>query len=226
MGTVSDEPARVRRGRPAQLSRDAVLDAADAILSAGGVDAVTIRRVADSLGASPMALYRHVRDKDDLLLALVDRLAQRLEFPPLPTDPRARLLTLWQTLYDGLAEHSWLPEILARRRLIAPSVLPAIEEIHVAFEEGGLELDEAVVAYRVVWHFTLGALLVRAGFAQDQPSVQEAFRGAPDPHRYPSLAEAATAWRQAHGRDTYHADLARLIDALLHQAAPPPANPA
>ena len=223
---MSDQPARVKRGRPAQLSRDAVLDAADAILASGGVDSVTIRRVADSLGSSPMALYRHVRDKDDLLLALVDRLAQRLEFPPLPADPRTRLLTLWYTLYDGLAEQSWLPEVLARRRLIAPSVLPAIEEIHVAFKDGGLDLDEAVVAYRVVWHFTLGALLVRAGLAQDQPSVQEAFRGAPDPDRYPTLAEAATAWRQAHGRDTYHADLARLIDGLLPQPAPPPAKPA
>jgi AcrR family transcriptional regulator len=217
---VSDESARVRRGRPAQLSRDAVLDAADAILASDGVDSVTIRRVADSLGSSPMALYRHVRDKDDLLLALVDRLAERLEFPPLPADPRARLLTLWYTLYDGLAEHSWLPEVLARRRLIAPSVLPAVEDIHVAFRDGGLDLDEAVVAYRVVWHFTLGALLVRAGFAQDRPSVQEALRGAPEPHRYPTLAQAATAWRQAHGRDTYHKDLARLLDALLERPSP------
>ena len=162
-----------------------------------------------------MALYRHVRDKDDLLLALVDRLAERLRFPPLPAEPRARLLTLWQTLYDGLAEQPWLPEVLARRRLIAPSVLPALEDIHVAFRDGGLDLDEAVAAYRVVWHFTLGALLVRAGFAHDRPSVQEAFRGAPDADRYPTLAQAAPAWRQAHGRDTYRADLAHLLDALL-----------
>lgn len=192
-----------------------MLEAAGAILAREGVEAVTIRRVAGALGASPMALYRYVKDKDELLLLLVDRLAQRLERPPLAADPRQRLLALWQTLYDGLAEHRWLPEVLARRRLIAPSVLWAVEEIHVAFCDAGLGLDDAVLAYRLVWQFTLGALLVRAGFALDRPSAQELVRGAPDAEHYPTLARAAGPWRQAHGRDTYGADLRALIDALL-----------
>lgn len=216
--TVTDGPPAARRpGRPARLSHEAVLDAADALLSSAGVEAVTIRRVAESLGVSPMALYRHVGAKDDLLLALVDRLAQRLEYPPLPPDPRQRLLALWRTLYQGLAAHHWLPEVLARRRLMAPSVLWAVEEIHVAFCEAGLTLERAVVAYRVVWEFTLGALLVRAGISPDRPSVQRALRGAPDPMLYPTLARAAAQWRAAHGHDKYHADLGELLDALLGQ---------
>ena len=195
-----------------------MLEAAEATLTSEGVESVTIRRVADSLGVSPMALYRHVRDKDDLLVLLVDRLAQRLEHPALPADPRGRLLALWKTLYDGLAVHPWLPEVLARRQLMASSVLWAVEEVHVAFCDGGLTLDEAVVAYRVVWEFTLGALLVRAGIGLERPSVQGAVRGAPDPERYPTLARAAAAWRSAHGRDTYHSDLEELLDALLARA--------
>jgi AcrR family transcriptional regulator len=192
-----------------------VLEAAAAILTSEGVDAVTIRGVAESLGVSPMALYRYVKDKDELLLLLVDRLAQRLEYPALPADPRGRLLALWQTLYDGLAAHRWLPEVLARRRLIAPSVLGAIEQIHVAFCDAGLDIGDAALAYRVVWEFTLGALLVRAGHESDRPSVQAAMRAAPDPKRYPMLARAAAAWQQAHGRDTYSVDLHVLLDALL-----------
>jgi AcrR family transcriptional regulator len=227
---VSDTaPAARRPGRPARLSPESVLDAADALLSSDGVEAVTIRRVAESLGVSPMALYRHVGDKDGLLLALVDRLAQRLEYPPLPTDPRERLMALWKTLYQGLAAHPWLPEVLARRRLMAPSVLWAVEEIHVALCDAGLRLERAVLAYRIVWEFTLGALLVRAGISQGAaggseaaprvpeaaPSVQRALRGAPDPERYPTLARAAVQWRAAHGRDTYLADLGELLDVLL-----------
>lgn len=208
-------PAARGPGRPARLSREAVLDAADALLTAKGVEAVTIRGVAEALGASPMALYRHVGDKDDLLLALVDRLAQRLEYPPLAADPRERLLSLWRTLYDGLAAHPWLPEVLARRRLMAPSVLWAVEEIHVAFCDAGLTLEQAVLAYRIVWQFTLGALLVRAGSSQQGPSVQRAVRGAPDPERYPTLARAAGKWRAAHGQDTYLADLGALLDSVL-----------
>jgi len=208
-------PAARKPGRPARLSQELVLDAADALLSREGVQAVTIRRVAESLGVSPMALYRHVGDKDDLLLALVDRLAQRLEYPALPADPRERLIALWRTLYDGLAAHPWLPEVLARRRLMAPSVLWALEEIHVAFCDAGMTLEEAVLSYRLVWEFTLGALLVRAGISQPGPSVQRVVRGAPDPERYPTLARAAAQWRAVHGQDTYLGDLDALLDALL-----------
>jgi AcrR family transcriptional regulator len=202
-------------GRPARLSRELVLDAAEALLDREGVQAVTIRRVAEALGASPMALYRYVADKDELLVLLVDRLAQRIERPPLAADPRGRLLALWTLLYGELAAHPWLPEVLARRRLIAPSVLWVIEEIHAAFCEGGLALEDAVVAYRLCWEFTLGALLVAAGITLEQPSRQEAVRGAPDGERFPTLARAAPAWRAAHGRDTYETDLGALVDALL-----------
>ena len=122
---------------------------------------------------------------------------------------------MWATLYEGLAEHVWLPEVLARRRLMAASVLDAIEEIHAELITLGLSLDQAIVAYRVLWQFTLGALLVRAGTTSRGPSVQAQLRGAPDPKHHPTLAAAAAGWRTTHGRDTYLADLAILLDGLL-----------
>jgi AcrR family transcriptional regulator len=204
-----------RRGRPPKLNREEVLDAAARLLDAEGAEAVTMRRLAGRLGVSPMALYRHVGDHDELLLALVDRLAARLVYPPLPADPRQAIIVLWRTLYDGLAEHPWLAEVLGRRRLMARSVLEAVEEIHVALCRAGLTLEEAVRAYRLIWQFTLGALLVRAGSERQGPSVQERLRGAPDPRRYPTLAAAAVSWRIAHHRDTYLEDLEALLDALL-----------
>jgi AcrR family transcriptional regulator len=202
-------------GRPATLDRAIVLDAAAGLFDDEGVEAVTLRRLAERLGVSPMALYRHVGNKDELLLALVDRLAARLVYPPCPSDPRGTILVLWRTLYEGLAEHPWLAEVLARRRLMAPSVLGAVEEIHASLCAAGLSLQEAVRAYRIQWQFTLGALLVRAGATLDRPSVQETLRGAPDAERYPTLAAAAARWRSAHGRDTYLDDLAVLLDAQL-----------
>ena len=211
---ASSDPAR-GRGRPAMIDRDAVLDAATRLLDAEGAEAVTMRRLASELGVSAMALYRHVGTKDDLLLALIDRLAARLVYPPRPPDPRDAILVLWQTLYDGLAEHTWLPELLARRRLMAPSVLGAIEEIHSALWDAGLSLGDAVRAYRLMWQFTLGALLVRAGAMLEGPSQQQSVRGAPDPERFPMLAAAAAEWRASHGVDTYLSDLDALLEALL-----------
>jgi hypothetical protein len=71
-----------------------------------------------------------------------------------------------------------------------------------------------------MWNFTLGSLLVRAGASAEGPSRQRQLRGAPDPARYPMLAEAAAAWTTAAGRDSYREDLAALVDALLAQPSP------
>ena len=179
-----------------------------------------MRRLASELGVSAMAPYRHVGSKDELLMVLVDRLAARLVYPPRPRDARGAMLVLWSTIYDSLAEHPWVPEVLARRRMMAPSVLDAIEEIHAALRDAGLSIESAVRAYRLMWNFTLGSLLVRAGASTETPSQQQQLRGAPNPERYPMLAAAAAAWTAARDRDTYLDDLGALIDALLPAARP------
>jgi hypothetical protein len=97
-------------------------------------------------------------------------------------------------------------------------VLDAVEEIHAALRDAGLGIDAAVRAYRLMWNFTLGSLLVRAGAGAEEPSRQRELRGAPDPARYPMLAAAAAGWTAAAGRDSYREDLAALIDALIHPA--------
>jgi AcrR family transcriptional regulator len=206
------------RGRPATIDREAVLDTALRLLDAEGVEALTMRRIASELGVAAMTPYRHVGSKDELLMVLVDRLAARLVYPPRPADPKGVMLVLWTTIYDSLAEHPWVPEVLARRRMMAPSVLGAIEEIHAALRDAGLTIETAVRAYRLMWNFTLGALLVRAGSSAQGSNQQRELRGAPDPERYPMLAAAATAWSAAHDGDTYRADLAVLIDALVAAA--------
>lgn len=196
-----------------------MLETALRLLDDEGVQALSMRRLASELGVSAMAPYRHVGSRDELLMVLVDRLAARLVYPLRPPDPKGAILVLWTTIYDSLAAHPWIPEVLARRRMMAPSVLGAIEEIHVALREAGLSIDATVRAYRLMWNVTLGSLLVRAGARARSHAVpssrQRELRGVPDPDRYPMLAAAAGAWTASHDRDTYREDLAALIDALL-----------
>jgi AcrR family transcriptional regulator len=187
-------PDERRRGRPPTIDREAVLDAAISLLDGEGVEALTMRRLAGELGVSAMAPYRHVSSKDELLVVLVDRLAARLVYPPRPADPKGAMLVLWSTIYDSLAEHPWVPEVLARRQLMAPSVLGAIEEVHAALRDAGLSIEAAARAYRLMWNFTLGSLLVRAGSTS---------------------AAAPGAWSAARDGDRYRDDLGALIDALV-----------
>ncbi|HZE51218.1 MAG TPA: TetR family transcriptional regulator [Jatrophihabitantaceae bacterium] len=70
---------RTKTAVKAELSRDTVVDRALAIADVEGLDAVTIRRLAQEFGVTPMALYWHVSNKDELLAAMGDRLFADLD---------------------------------------------------------------------------------------------------------------------------------------------------
>jgi AcrR family transcriptional regulator len=84
------------------------------------------------------ALYRHVRDRDELLVLLLDRAAGELPRPRLPREPRRRLLVLFKFLYDGLDRSPWVVPVLVKGDLMAPSVLWLTEEIVAAFVAAGM----------------------------------------------------------------------------------------
>src|SRR3954451_8147897 len=81
------EPPR-RRSRVARperarepLSRERIVDATFRIVDAGGLDAVSMRSVADALGTGPASLYAHVSGKEELLSLLIERLAGEMRLP-------------------------------------------------------------------------------------------------------------------------------------------------
>jgi AcrR family transcriptional regulator len=216
---ASSEGAR-GPGRPPRLSREAVVTAAESIVARDGIDALTMRRVARELRSSPMALYRHVRDKDELLVLLLDRLVERLPRPALPEEPRARLLTLWSLLYDGLDQHPWVVEVLVKGHLMARSVLWVMEEILAAFVAAGLTHEQAAAAYRACWQFTVGALTIRHGLARTaaggRPRFQLGLLTGADPRELPTLAAVAAYWSRPY--QDYEAGLSALLDGLLDRA--------
>jgi AcrR family transcriptional regulator len=208
-----------RRGRPARLSREAIIDAARTIVERDGIEALTMRAVAGELGAAPMSLYRHVRDKDELLVLLLDRLAAELPPPRLPRDPRRRVEAACLAMRDGLALHPWVVEVLAGGDLIAPSILPLMEEIVAGFAACGLSPAQTADGYRAVWELTVGHLTVRRGLEHmatlDRPPFVMQVLTSVDPKELPALAALAGEWGAARGRDTYAIALSALIDGLI-----------
>jgi len=206
-------------GRPARLSREAVVAAAEAVVERDGIDALTMRRVARELRSSPMALYRHVRDKDELLVLLLDRLAERLPRPPLPTDPRERLMTLWRLLYDGLDQSPWVVEVLVKGHLMARSVLWVMEEILAAYVAAGLSHSGAAAAYRTAWQYTVGALTIRHGLARTmasgRPRLQLSLLEGVDPAALPTLGAVARSGCWSSRLEDYDEGLAALVRGQL-----------
>lgn len=193
--------------------------AAEEIVARDGIDALTMRRVARELHSSPMALYRHVRDKDELLVLLLDRLAERLPRPALPADPRRRLMTLWRLLFDGLDQSPWVVEVLVKGHLMARSVLWVIEEILAAFVAAGLTLEEAAAAYRTAWQLTVGALTIRHGLtrteASGRPRFQVSLLEGVDPRALPTLGAVARTGYWSRQLEGYDEGMAALLDGLL-----------
>jgi AcrR family transcriptional regulator len=101
-------PAAPRRRRPrGSLNPEAILDAAEAIAASDGFGALSMRAVAGSLGAAPMALYNHVATRDALVDALLDRVLHRFAPEP-PTDDWAEDLRRFARAHRRvLTEHPW-----------------------------------------------------------------------------------------------------------------------
>src|SRR6266852_189115 len=94
-----------------RLDRESVLDAGIEIADEEGLDAVTLRRIAERLSVTPMALYRHVASKDDLLDGMADLLYAELELPAPGGDWWEGLAAIARSLRlsyaaGGIAPHS------------------------------------------------------------------------------------------------------------------------
>jgi len=185
-----------------------------------------MRRIAEELDSSAMAIYRHVRDKDQLLVLLLDRLAADVPRPTLPSEPRSRLIGACRTMRDGLAAYPWVVDVLAQGDLIAPSILWLMEEIVGGFAACGLAPAEAADGYRAVWEFTVGDLIVRRGVERvaslgRPPYVLQVLTSV-DPRELPALASLAPHWAGARARDTYEIGVTALVDGLLAGVSPQP----
>jgi AcrR family transcriptional regulator len=206
-------------GRPARISLEAIVDAAREIVDSEGFEALSMRRIGDHLNATPMATYRHVRDKDALLAAMLDASYRELPKPRLPRSPRKRLAVLWTFFYRVLARYPWVIEALARYDVMAPSVLPQLEQLIQASVECGLTIDRAANAYRIVWQYTAGAVLLHQALekrlaAANRTSVMQTMARI-DAATMPNLAAAARCWSKLSRSSSYEGGLNVIIDGIL-----------
>jgi AcrR family transcriptional regulator len=159
-------PARRRRGRPAKLSRQAILTAALALLDREGADALTMRRLGAELGVEAMSLYRHVKDRDELLEGLADFLATELEPRRGEVEWPDALRTFAGELRALARRHPAAFSLVGMRVLATPYVLRPIEEVLASLRSGGFTPARAILAYRLVSSYARGyALAELSGFA-------------------------------------------------------------
>jgi AcrR family transcriptional regulator len=215
------------------LSADQIASVAIAIADRDGVDALSMRRVANALGCGTMSLYRHVRTKEELLDLMIDTVAGEDGEPPEPSgDWRTDLSDAARRLRAVALRHPWLPRISAARRAFGPHALANIEFALRALDGYGLPIDDMAAVVQTVHAFVNGFVLdelaerewraatPRAG----QAGIVAYLQHLAQTGQFPLFTRLATE-----GNDTLSSDarfewqLQHILDGLTN--AIPPADP-
>jgi AcrR family transcriptional regulator len=150
-------------GRPAQIDRVAVLAASLQLADEQGPAAVTMQAVADRLGVTPMALYRHVANKADLLDGVVERILLEVPLPD-PYDPwPQRLGALASGTRQGALRHPQIFPLLLQRAAATPGARRTRAVVYAALREAGLAEDDVVQLERLLATAILGFAASEAG---------------------------------------------------------------
>src|SRR5687767_6182992 len=120
-GAAMATPAIPRAEPRRRLSRERVLRAAIAHADAGGLEALTMRQLAEMLKVAPMALYRHIANKDDLIDAMIDVVFSEIGLPSGGADWKTAMRQRAMSLRDVLARHRWAIGLMESQRRPGPA---------------------------------------------------------------------------------------------------------
>jgi len=150
-------PEKPARGPAPTYSRERIAAVAIEIAGSEGIDAVSMRRIANELGTGAMTLYRYLPAKEDLYAVMID---QAVGFEPQEStgDLRADLATLARRHRQILRRHPWLALLLASRPIIGPNVLRGMERDLALLGGCGLRIDEMLDVLNLIRHWVNGAV--------------------------------------------------------------------
>ena len=164
-----------RRSGPApELSRDALVDHALDLADREGLDAVAIRRIATDFGVTPMALYWHVKNKDELLDAMGDRIFDALTVPSADGDWLDQVRAAVVSLVDALRRHPGSVDLAMPRVLISPPAQALAERTLGLLRDAGFSVREASDLARQALLTAMILVTGRPGAEVDTPEPERA----------------------------------------------------
>ena len=203
--------------RTASLSREAIASAALELTDREGVEALSMRTLADRLEVGTMTLYGYFRSKDELLEAMV---AIATEDAPQITAGdgtwKEQLANLMRGVRATLAEHPTGVQLRLQRPLLSPAALRVTEDAMRIMSAAGFTPEQAARAYRTMFVYTFGFASFNppAADAEAKRQARAALAALPKAE-YPSLAAAIEEAVDATGGDEqFEFGLALLLDGL------------
>lgn len=134
------------------LSRDAVVAHAVALADRVGLESLTMRALAADLGVAPMALYKHVANRDDLVGAMIDSVVARYSSTAPGAAGKVAVRELIVSARDQALAHRWFPQATAQHPAPTLAALGHMDAVSGALLAGGLSIELAHHAMHALGH--------------------------------------------------------------------------
>lgn len=153
-----EERLRRRRPRADGLTIEMLVEAALGIVDADGLDALTMRRLADELSTGSASLYRHVASRDELVVLVIDHVIGEVALPPEDLAGRARVEWLAHELRRVLLTHPELLGGLTISPLVGPNARRGSQTALQSLLDTGFRPEIAVPAYLALIDYVIGSV--------------------------------------------------------------------
>jgi AcrR family transcriptional regulator len=211
-------PAISRAEPRTRLTRERVLRVALAHADAGGLEALTMRKLADELGVAPMALYRHVANRDDLVDGMVDIVFGEIDLPSTGDDWRAAMRQRAISVRDVLSRHRWAIGLMESRANPGPANLRHHDAVIGSLRAAGFDMAMVAHAYSVLDSYIYGFALTKMNLPfESGDDVAEIAQTMLEPFpvdEYPNLVAFITEHAMKPGYD-YGDEFEYGLDAIL-----------
>lgn len=190
-----------------------------ALADADGVDALTMRRLAQRLGFKAMALYNHVAGKDELLALMVDAVAAEVDPPASEGDPLVAIRSHAVATREAFVRHPWAPEQW-QRHLPGPARRDHMEAQLRTFATSALSPEVAHLGFHAVNNHVLGYTLQElamdfGGTDPDANAVAEAFVDSMSPDSHPYTIAHVNEHLQGDTSSSFELVLDLILDGLV-----------
>jgi AcrR family transcriptional regulator len=192
---MANDTAEIARARP-RLTRERVLETAVARADAGGLEALSMRKLGQELGVEAMALYHHFANKEALVDAMVDVVFSEIDVPEAGPDWRAAMRRRGISVRDALLRHRWAIGLMESRRTPGPANLRHHDAVIGSLRSGGFDIAMAAHAYSLLDSYIYGFALTKMNLPfQASEEVGEVAQTMLEPFpagEYPYLLEILT----------------------------------
>ncbi|WP_055479768.1 TetR/AcrR family transcriptional regulator C-terminal domain-containing protein [Sphaerimonospora mesophila] len=228
--TVWDRPEPP--SRPAPLDRERIVAAAVALADEGGLEAVSLRKVAARLDVGPMRLYGYISTKEELFDLMVDEVYAEILPAERPDDWREALRVLADGTRKAALRHEWLADLLGGRPALGPNALAVTEATLAAFD-GLADLETVMRAVETVGAYFTGAIRHEIANLRAERATglsKRDWQRASGPHvmrmlatgRFPALAKVVHEGTEVDAETSFATGLDWILDAVAAKLARPP----